>query len=70
MSHWLVIQITDITFRLAAQGADPKGFVVPMLVMTGRSLSQPILGYNVIEQIVKTNITEQLEATREEQLHG
>ena len=41
-----------------------------MLVMTGRSLSQPILGYNVIEQIVKTNITEQLEATREEQLHG
>lgn len=57
----MVIQITDVTFSLAAEGADPKGFVVPMLVMNGRSLSQPILGYNVIEQIVKTNITEQLE---------
>lgn len=64
------IQIIEVTFGLAAGGADPKELVVPMPVMKGRSLSKPILGYNVIEQIVKTNITEQWEATREDQLHG
>lgn len=60
----------EVTFGLAAEGADPKELVVPMLVMKGRSLSQPILGYNVIEQIVKTNTKEQLDAARKEQLHG
>lgn len=43
---------------------------VPMLVMKGRSISQPILGYNVIEQIMETNTKEQLDATRGEQLRG
>lgn len=47
---------------------NPKYIVVPMLVMKGRSLSQPNLGFNVIEWIIKTNTSEQLDATRTEQL--
>ncbi|KAI3369517.1 hypothetical protein L3Q82_007728 [Scortum barcoo] len=52
----------EVTFGLAAEGADPKE-LVPMLVMKGGSLSQPILGFNVIERILKTKATEQLDAT-------
>ena len=59
----------EVTFGLAAEGADPKELVVPMLVMKGKSLSQPILGFNVIEQIVKTHTKEQLDAARKEQWH-
>lgn len=47
---------------------NPKYIVIPMLVMKGRSLSQPNLGFNVIEWIIKTNTSEQLDATRTEQL--
>ncbi|KAI3374584.1 hypothetical protein L3Q82_021157 [Scortum barcoo] len=53
----------EVTFGLAAEGADPKELVVPMLVMKGGSLSQPILGFNVIERILKTKATEQLDST-------
>ena len=59
----------EVTFGLAAEGADPKELVVPMLVMRGGSLSQPILGFNVIEQLLKNSATEQLDATGREQLH-
>lgn len=58
----------EVIFGLAAEGANPKDIVVPMLVMKGRSLSQPNLGFNVIERIIKTNTTEQLDATRTEEL--
>ena len=40
-----------------------------MLVMRGGSLSKPILGFNVIEQMLKNSVTEQLDATGREQLH-
>lgn len=59
----------EVTFGLAAEGANPKELVVPMLVMKGGSLSQPILGFNVIEQILKTSTIEQMDAERTEQLH-
>lgn len=59
----------EVTFGLAAEGANPKELVVPMLVMKGGSLSQPILGFTVIEQILKTSTIEQMDAERTEQLH-
>lgn len=46
------------TFVLAAEGTDPKELVVPMLVIKGQHLSQPILGFNVIEQIIKSHSPE------------
>lgn len=54
----------EVTFGLAAGGADPKELVVPMLVLKDGRLSHPILGFNVIEQIIKNSCTEQLEDTR------
>ncbi|KAG7478880.1 hypothetical protein JOB18_011456 [Solea senegalensis] len=60
----------EVTCGLATPGANPTELVVPMLVMEGGRLSQPILGYNVIEQIVKTCTAEQLDAAREEQFHN
>lgn len=59
----------EVTFGLAAGGVDPKELVVPMLVLKGGRLSHPILGFNVIEQIIKNSCTEQLEDTRRDQLH-
>lgn len=59
----------EVTFGLAADGADPKELVVPMLVMKGGSLSQPILGFNVIEHIIKTSTIGEPDVMRKEQLH-
>lgn len=46
----------ETTFKLAAGGAVAEEVVVPMLVIKGQHLSQPIVGYNVIERIVTTAI--------------
>lgn len=35
----------EVTFGLVAEGADPEELVVPMLVMKGKNLSQPILSF-------------------------
>lgn len=59
----------EVTFGLATEGANPKDLVVPMLVMKGRNLSKPILGFNVIDRIIKNSATEQLDVTGREQLH-
>lgn len=59
----------EVTFGLAADGADPQELIVPMLVMRGGRLPQPILGFNVIEQMIKASTTEQLDTTRREQLN-
>lgn len=59
----------EVTFGLAAGGANPKELVVPMLVMRGRHLSQPILGFNIIEQLLKTSATEPTDVKITEQLH-
>lgn len=59
----------EVTFGFAAEGANPKELVVPVLVMKGGNLSQPILVFNVIEQIVKTSTTEALDSAMTEQLH-
>lgn len=59
----------EVTFGLAAEGANAKELVVPMLVMKGRHLSQPIIGYNVIEQILKASATEHSDVTSKEHLH-
>lgn len=40
-----------------------------MLVMKGRSLSQLILGFNVIGQFVKDRTTDSSDVTRREHLH-
>ena len=40
-----------------------------MLVMKGGGLSQPILGYNVIEQIIQICPAEQLDGAKKEQFH-
>lgn len=59
----------EVTSGLSTEGADPNEFVVPMLVIKGGRLSQPILSYNVIERILKISTAEQLDAVRKEQLH-
>lgn len=50
----------EVTVALPAGGSEMK---VPMLVMTGNGLPQPILGFNVIEHMVKTTTTEPVSGT-------
>lgn len=59
----------ETAFRLASECAAAEELVVPILVMKGRHLSQPIIGYNVIEQIV-TRVVEHVDETSKEQLHA
>lgn len=58
----------EATFRLAVGGAAAEKVFVPMLVMKGRHLSQPIISYNVIERIVTTAANHPDETNRD-QLH-
>lgn len=59
----------EITFRIAADCAAAEELIVSILVMKGRRLSQPIIGYNVIEQIV-TRAVGHLDETSKEQQHA
>lgn len=59
----------EVTFKLAGDGDIAEEVVVPMLVMKGRQARQPIIGYNLIEQIVTTAVNHSDETTRE-QLHA
>lgn len=43
----------EITFNLAPPANEMKELVIPVLVLKGQQLSKPIIGYNVIEQIMK-----------------
>lgn len=58
----------EVTFKLAADGAVTEETVVPILVMKGWQACQPIIGYNVIEQIVTTAVNHP-DAMSREQLH-
>ncbi|KAJ8365456.1 hypothetical protein SKAU_G00142870 [Synaphobranchus kaupii] len=50
----------ETTFRLASEKDQTKEFIIPVLVMKGRHLSHPIIGFNVIEYILtKTEKTKQ-----------
>ncbi|XP_068115048.1 uncharacterized protein [Hyperolius riggenbachi] len=59
----------EVTFGLATDNDDLTELVVPILVMKGGKLSKPIIGFNVIERIVKSSATAQVSATKREQLH-
>lgn len=43
----------EITFSLAPPANRMKELVIPVLVLKGQRLSKPIIGYNVIEQVMK-----------------
>lgn len=43
----------EITFNLAPPANRMKELVIPVLVLKGQQLSKPIIGYNVIEQVMK-----------------
>lgn len=43
----------EITFSLAPHANKMKELVIPVLVLKGQQLSKPIIGYNVIEQVMK-----------------
>ncbi|GAA6090442.1 uncharacterized protein LOC121887483 [Tachysurus ichikawai] len=55
------IGYVEVTFRLSSQSSHQAELVIPMLVARGQSLSHPIIGFNVIEQIV--NSIEQAQPT-------
>lgn len=42
----------EVTFGLASNEVKTKELVIPVLVMKGRELRHPIIGYNVIEQMM------------------
>ncbi len=43
----------EITFNLAPPANKIEALVIPVLVLKGQQLSKPIIGYNVIEQVMK-----------------
>ncbi len=43
----------EIMFNLAPPANKIKALVIPVLVLKGQQLSKPIIGYNVIEQVMK-----------------
>ncbi|KAL6483870.1 hypothetical protein MHYP_G00087420 [Metynnis hypsauchen] len=45
----------EISFKLASFGTSATELLIPVLVMQGNHLSHPIIGFNVIEQIIKQN---------------
>ncbi|KAL6485753.1 hypothetical protein MHYP_G00051450 [Metynnis hypsauchen] len=45
----------EISFKLASFGTSTTELLIPVLVMQGNHLSHPIIGFNVIEQIIKQN---------------
>lgn len=52
------IGYVEVTFSLTSQVTQNAEVVIPMLVARGQNLSHPIIGFNVIEQIVSS--TEQV----------
>lgn len=58
----------EVIFKLVSGSTDVKELVIPVLVMRGRHLSHPIIGFNVIEQIVKQSDTKQPRGQGGEQL--
>lgn len=50
----------EVTFRLASQTSHNTELVIPILVARGQNLSHPIIGFNVIEQIVTSMEQSQL----------
>lgn len=43
----------EITFKLASPVDSVKELVIPVLVLKDQRLSKPIIGYNVIEQVMR-----------------
>jgi len=50
----LFVGYVEVTFKLSSQASHKAQLVIPMLVARGQSLSHPIIGFNVIEQIVNS----------------
>ncbi|XP_016383472.1 mucin-5AC-like [Sinocyclocheilus rhinocerous] len=48
------IGYVEVTFRLASPTSHHTELVIPILVARGQNLSHPIIGFNVIEQIVNS----------------
>lgn len=48
------IGYVEVKFRLSSQKSHQTELVIPMLVARGQNLSHPIIGFNVIEQIVNS----------------
>lgn len=46
------IGYVEVTFKLSSQASHEAELVIPMLVARGQNLSHPLIGFNVIEQIV------------------
>ncbi len=55
------IGYVEVTFSLPSQTPHHTELVIPILVASGQNLSRPIIGFNVIEQIV--NSTEQVQSS-------
>lgn len=51
----------ETTFQLVPVTDPTKELIIPVLVMKGRQLSHPIIGYNVIEHVVTTSNTKRTE---------
>ncbi len=43
----------EITFKLASSVDSVKELVIPVLILNDQRLSKPIIGYNVIEQLMR-----------------
>lgn len=56
----------EVTFNLAADEVPTIGVVVPTLVIKGNSLTQPIIGSNVIGLIVETELQQNKDTSKQQ----
>lgn len=59
----------EVTFKLASPAERVKELVIPMLVLKGQQLPKPIIGFNVIEQVMKQKDTDNLNKATNRQLY-
>lgn len=59
----------EVTFRLASPAERVKELVIPMLVLKGQQLPKPIIGFNVIEQVMKQKDTDNSDKETNRQLY-
>ncbi len=50
----------ELTFKLASPVTNEKELNIPVLVLKDQELPRPIIGYNVIEQIMRRSETSDL----------